>query len=118
MKGQIMKRYIFSCGVIISCLMTVACESFLEIEPPNSQMGRQAVFQDEGTALGALNGLYQTLFNGYAGGSAGSLTINVGLSADELRFVSNTGAANPYVELNENEISPDNSAISSLWTNM
>src|SRR5690606_34603358 len=99
-----------SMAVGLSCLtvLIAGCERFLEIDPPKSAISKEALFLDEGTAIGALKGVYRTIYSGFTGfasGNAGSVTINSALSADELLFINNFGLASPYEEISNNDIS-------------
>jgi len=101
-------------------LLLAGCERFLEIDPPNSKIGKESVFGNERTAEGALKGIYRTMgsgFNGFANGYTGSVSINGALSADELLFVNNYGLTSPYEEINSNNISPRNASVETLWSN-
>src|SRR5579871_73291 len=67
-------------------LMTVpGCRKYLEVPLPADQIAGSAVFQNDNTAAGALNGVYYRLAgNGYFDGNAG-LGCYTGLYGDELR---------------------------------
>ncbi len=101
-------------------LLLAGCEQFLEIDPPNSKIGKESVFANERTTEGALKGIYRTIgsgFNGFANGYTGSVSINGALSADELLFVNNYGLTSPYVDINSNNVSARNASVETLWSN-
>lgn len=110
------RKFITLCGLIVLGLWCGSCESFLELDPPNSKISREPLFSNEGTAEAALTGLYQTLFTGFASGSTGSVTVNAALAADELDITSLSGAPNAYEAINQNEITADNASIEELWS--
>lgn len=118
MKKNAIKR-IDAYGLLIVIMLLISgCGRFLEIEPPKSDVNSETVFKNPGTATAALLGLYQSMFSGFAGGGTGSVTVLAGLSADELVFHPLLPAQLDREEINQNNISPNNGAILSLWTNL
>ncbi len=114
-KHKVLKNY-FTVFLLLSCS---ACSRFLEIDPPKSQVYSETVFQNEGTAIGAVLGLYHGLSIGFAGSATGSVGVYAGMSADEIVFVSRSSF--PQVEreeINQNNISPSNGSVLTLWSSM
>jgi starch-binding outer membrane protein, SusD/RagB family len=70
---------------IFAMVLLMGCDSFVETDPPSSQLSSQAVFQDSRTANAALAGIYSSMRdNGVFSGSFGGLSYKLGLYADEL----------------------------------
>lgn len=80
---------------------------------PNDRITGVTVYNDDATALSALDGLYSQLFNtSFAAGGNQSVTFLAGLSSDD--FV----IASPFeemIEFAENEIFPSNTYNLNLW---
>lgn len=96
--------------------LLLGCARFLEIDPPTAQVNSETVFRNAGTATGALTGLYENIIAGFA---SGGISVYTGLSADELIF-NNTGISPQpdWEELNDNNLSPTNGQILSLWSRL
>lgn len=88
-----------------------SCDSYVDVELPNSQLTGSAVFEDATTANAALSGLYSKLRNGgmLAGGTG--MSYYLGLYADELDHYQTTSTNNFYT----NTLLAGESGISSLW---
>jgi hypothetical protein len=87
-----------------------SCKKFLEIGAPKDSIVQSQVFKNDGVATSVITGIYsQMALNGYASGNGGSISVLCGLTADE--FI----GYNATREFYENEISPANTTINSLW---
>ncbi|WP_338356953.1 RagB/SusD family nutrient uptake outer membrane protein [Yeosuana marina] len=99
---------------LVSCY---SCEEFVEVDPPNSRVVSNVVYQDENLATAAVDGIYHRLFNfsGFASGSVNSITVLTGISSDELDLY-NTLAFPEYPLFYDNAIAPDSSINLSIWS--
>ena len=100
-------------GVILS-LFLLSCVDFLEVEAPDHKIVTETVFSNDQTALSAMTGIYNELFNAsYIGGGSSSVSVLGALSADNLKPVKNSLTLQ---EFEQNELSPVNSLNLSLWS--
>lgn len=103
-----------SLGLILSCFL-ISCEDYLEVDTPDHRIVSETVFNDDNTALSAMNGIYNELFNShFSMGWENSVTVLGALSADDLKHTIETDYS--YSEFEHNEISPENIRNLSLWT--
>lgn len=110
---MIKTRYFLYTIALLGYFIIGSCESFVEVEPPNDRITRTTVFGDDQTALSALKGIYNQLFNtAYAAGGNRSVTFLAGLSGDDFTM---TTTSEEMEEFSENEISPSNSFNLDLW---
>lgn len=90
-----------------------ACEDFVQIEPPKTELINKTVFEDDQTAIAAINGIYTQMISinsGFASGDQSSITFLAGLSSDELNYFKtdlfasefNTNTLTPLNSINEN----------------
>jgi len=102
--------------MLILSLVSTGCSKFLEIDPPKSRMNKQTIFFNEGTAKGALTGLYAKIYE-FGNGYRNSVGVYAGLSADELTYLMIDNLAVSYAseEINQNRILPDNTNVKDLW---
>ncbi|MEO3402809.1 RagB/SusD family nutrient uptake outer membrane protein [Mucilaginibacter sp. CAU 1740] len=73
--------YIFYTTTII---YTASCKKFVEINPPSDQLTGANIYNDPGTAAGVLTSIYHQLSVGSFAAGGNSLSVDGGLSADEL----------------------------------
>ncbi|MBL7697128.1 MAG: RagB/SusD family nutrient uptake outer membrane protein [Chitinophagaceae bacterium] len=81
--------YTFGKSVVASAillLVVTGCKKAVTVEPPAGQLTGPIIFENEGTAVAALTGIYNRMINsiGFASGSFGSVSFVTGLTADEL----------------------------------
>ncbi|RRJ88052.1 RagB/SusD family nutrient uptake outer membrane protein [Flavobacterium macacae] len=82
------------CWLCLSALLFYGsgCDSFVEVEVPDSQLSTPLVFEDRSTATAALTEVYAKMReNGMLSGSSSGLSYSLGLYADELDFYASTG---------------------------
>ncbi|MEP6262848.1 MAG: RagB/SusD family nutrient uptake outer membrane protein [Gillisia sp.] len=101
--------------LVLSLLLIISCEDFVEIDAPPHRINGQEVFNDAETAQSAIRGVYNQLVRlDYSGGWQNSITALAGLSGDNL------GALRPsnitYLEFTQHEILPENSRNLGLWS--
>lgn len=112
-----MKRFtkIKHVTALVLCFILTSCEDYLEIEAPEDKMISETVFSDTGTAVSAMQGIYNQLASVFfSSGGPDSVTVLAGLSADELTPVRTNNL--PYVEFDQHEILPDNFRNFNLWS--
>jgi hypothetical protein len=104
-----------TCISISLCLILLlqSCADFVDVQLTGSKITEKAVFEDDNTAVSALNGLYYDLsssviYSGY-NDNIGRLA---GLSSDELH---DYGLNSDVVQFEDNEIDPGNSKIQIVW---
>lgn len=113
MKTKLYKN--ISLGLILACFL-ISCEDFLEVDAPHHKMGSEVVFDNDETAISAMNGIYNQLFtSNYINGSESSITILAGLSSDNLDGIRGDRDLVLH-EFDEHEILPDNTSNLSLWS--
>ena len=105
---------IFVCAIVL-----MSCEDYVEIDAPNNKIISASVFEDDETAISAVTGIYNELFNAnFSNGYISSVTVLAGMSSDIFQMRSATD--NRYGPFNQNEISPskspDASANYNLWS--
>ncbi|WP_418501825.1 RagB/SusD family nutrient uptake outer membrane protein [Flagellimonas sp.] len=101
-------------GIVGIWGLTMACNEFLEIDPPRTQLESVIVFSDDASAISAIRGIYSEMSrNGFSSGTSASMSALGGLSADELNnFTNNENTIAFYT----NSLQPSlNSVNSSFW---
>ncbi|MGS2738781.1 RagB/SusD family nutrient uptake outer membrane protein [Sinomicrobium sp. M5D2P17] len=103
-------------GILIFCFSIVGCKDFVDIELPNSMIVDEIVFENDETAISAVQGLYYGLFNAnnFASGGPNSVTVISGLVADEIE--SGFTTSDTDIEFNQNDITINNSGNGYLWS--
>jgi len=91
-------------SAILSILILTCCESFVEVDPPQTSLTGGVIFDRDATANSAIVSLYEKLVEtpGFASGD-GSISITTGLSSDELKDYSGKPA---QIALEINELTP------------
>ncbi len=114
MKNNLFVLLLTGCLFILS-----SCKSFLEVDPPKTQIEGDLIFNDDISASSAMAGVYRELYDGaasFAGGTNLGLVSLAGLSSDELY---NYPATDPLAfQFEQNSLTADNTNILSLWTSM
>ena len=103
--------------IIISllCLSLWACEDFVEIDPPNTIVTSEVVFDSDETALSAVKGIYNQLYpRAFSSGGENSVTVLAGLSAHTLTNLRVTNL--DYIEFKDHALMPDNIRNTALWS--
>ncbi|GHN02267.1 membrane protein [Cytophagales bacterium WSM2-2] len=113
-KKSLLSKRTWVYGSFVSILtMAVACESFVKIDPPKTQLINTVVFQSDATATSALTGIYSKMMEALAGSFA-NYKVNLcgGLSSDELKDYSNNVTQAGFYT---NSLLANNSNVQSLW---
>jgi hypothetical protein len=103
-------------GILLLCmlLLAVACDSFLEVELPESQQTKKSIFEDFQTADAALTSIYSKIRDtGLLTGSSFGLSNQLGCYADELTWFGSP--LNTTENFYTNNLLPTNSAVSEYW---
>ncbi|MFL5788876.1 MAG: RagB/SusD family nutrient uptake outer membrane protein [Flavisolibacter sp.] len=114
-KTMILNKYFSRLFCLVALAAIPSCRKFVNAGIPQTQTIRSAVFQDNATALSALQGLYSEMMNstGFASGSNSSVTLLAGSSADEFNeYTTNSDR----LQFNTNDLLPTNTLLeNSLW---
>lgn len=90
-----------------------ACGKFLNTDLDTTQVVSKDVFNDDGNAIAAVNGLYRTIAqSSLASGGGWGIPVLTGLSADELTSFSGDEI---YVTFEQNNIQPNGLLMPKLW---
>jgi len=110
-----MKTTIFKNLLAILSFWVVGCESYIEVETPQSQLTTPAVFEDIVTADAAISDIYAHMRElGMVSGTLGALSVLSSTYADEMQF---TAANMEILQFYNHTIVPSNSLITPLWKN-
>nr|WP_317632702.1 RagB/SusD family nutrient uptake outer membrane protein [uncultured Flavobacterium sp.] len=100
---------------MIGCISVIfSCSDFLDIDAPKDQVDTKVVFNDDNTAIAAMNSVYIGLLNeGFLGGNISSNVFLMSCYTDELIVTTSQDLDVRYFyELN---VQADNKAIRELW---
>lgn len=98
-------------GVLLS---TNSCEKLVAIDTPTDKLISEEVFRSEETAISAMNGIYNQLYQAsFSNGSRSSITVLSGLSSDNVQLL-NTNNLN-LLEFDEHEVTPENIENQEIW---
>jgi hypothetical protein len=104
-------------GVFLFCLVVLnACDNFVEVDLPKSQLNTSAVFQDRATANAAMINIYAKMRDaGIVSGNVSGISNQLGNYADELVYYGEISGTT--VNFYNNTILPFNGEIFSWWSN-
>jgi len=112
MKSKITIIKIFLALVII---LNSSCEDLVSIDVPTDKLVRSQVFDSEQTAISALTGIYNELYqSSFSNGSRNSISVVSGLSSDNIRNINTSNLER--MEFEEHQIYPENSYNLELWS--
>lgn len=103
-------------GVLVySMLLLSACDNFVDVDLPSSQLTASAVFQDKATANAAMVSIYAKMRDtGILSGNLSGLSNQMGTYADELVYYGDiSGTTRDFYN---NTILPSNGEISNWWS--
>lgn len=90
-----------------------ACESFTEVDLPQSQLTGEAVYNDVATATAALSDIYGRMReSGLVSGNGQGLSALMASYSDELVVYNSSSAAAPYYN---HTVSATNSSVANFW---
>jgi starch-binding outer membrane protein, SusD/RagB family len=100
--------------LLITTILTSACEKLVEVDAPTNQIGTDQVFEDLQTANSALEYLYAKLRTQsvISGGSNYGASVLLESYADNLDYY---GSNQYLLEVNQDQIQETNTFISSIW---
>lgn len=108
-------RKISAVCFFVLVLTLPACDGFLDVGVPRTQLVSATAFDNEGTARSALLAIYSEMMSvqqGFASGGSFSMSVLAGLSADELAV----RAAQDRVDFQENNLVAANDIVrASVW---
>ncbi|WP_246937628.1 RagB/SusD family nutrient uptake outer membrane protein [Gelidibacter sp. F63206] len=100
--------------LIVMSLIFISCDDFLEVDPNSSQLDAVLIFENDNTALAALEALYYELENnGFASGNTSSVSYLGNILADDAQEYNN---ANERVNFYRNDIPADSDHNFYLWS--
>ncbi len=99
--------------IIQSCFLN-SCDSFVEVDLPNSQLTSSAVFEDKATANAAMVDIYNKIRNnGLLTGTSSGISNQLGNYTDELTCYGTTASVS--IDFYNNALVATNSNISGIW---
>lgn len=102
--------------LIFFAFIPSGCESFVDVDLPNSQLTASSVFEEKASANAAMTSIYAKMRDtGLFTGSTTGLSNLLGNYADELTFYANTQEGTAFFY--NNAVIASNSAVKSLWNN-
>lgn len=102
------KILVFS--LFISALTLISCKKFLDAKPPKTELTGITIFNNDGTATGALTSIYSQMEND---GFIYNLIRQTGLSSDEFVNYDNTTGG---IDLAFNNLTPENAITLGTWS--
>lgn len=98
--------------LLVLCFTLAACDSFVEVDLPASQLTAKTVFEDAGTANAAMAGLYSKMRDGgLLTGNSNGVSCNLGLYADEFDYYYQYSVSNFYT----NSLFPGDLGVNDIW---
>ncbi len=108
-------RLIIRTFILLLLSLNFSCEDQVSIDAPTDKLVRSEVFSNDQTAISAMNGIYNELYQAdFSSGSRSSVTVLAGLSSDNVQYL-NSGN-NTMMEFQDHEIAPVNTGNLELWS--
>ncbi|MBO9631570.1 MAG: RagB/SusD family nutrient uptake outer membrane protein [Chitinophagaceae bacterium] len=90
-----------------------SCQKLVEVDAPKNAISDKTVFENDGTAIAVMNGIYSKM-NKMENGSTSSVTLYAALSADELALY--PGSPDPKIPAYyKNDLNYNNITSGSIW---
>lgn len=109
--------YLKETKLLLMVFLTItlcSCDSFVDVELPNSQLTTPAVFEDMATANAAMTSIYSSMRDrGMLTGAPSGLSQQLGNYADELDFYGYSQSSTNYYYMNA--LTPSLRDINALW---
>lgn len=103
---------LFQMVLLVTCI--TSCDSFVEVELPESQLTTSTVFEDRATAEAALTDIYSKMRDqGLLSGTSSGLSNQLGNLTDELTCYGSPG--DPALYFYFNTLLPSNTSITDFW---
>lgn len=116
MKNITKRTVVFLITTVIGLILFMSCESFVEIEVPDSQLTAENVFKDKATAQAALANIYIKMQNNVlVTGNFNGISNLLGNYGDELNYYGIDGQREEAFY--KNVVLPSNSTVSEVWNN-
>src|SRR5690554_3339204 len=98
---------------LLFLVVLISCDDFLEVAPNISELDIELIFENDNTAIAALEALYHELqFNGFASGNMQSVTfLGNTLSDDAVEHVVTNDRYDFYI----NTLRADNGTNNNTW---
>lgn len=99
-------------GILISVMPS--CKKFVEVDPPIDQLNSKLIFDNDNTAISAINGIYSNMqvIQGQIANSA--MTLYMGVYSDEMTYY--TAGSMDGFALNTISLSDQNTIEYNFWT--
>lgn len=106
----------YNLGLAAALLCCTACDNFVEVGLPPSQMTSETVFSETSSADAAMSDVYSKLRDqGIINGGIDGMSSQLGSYADELRFYGNSSATGSYFY--NNSLLPTTRTVGDWWKN-
>jgi hypothetical protein len=97
---------------VFTLFLVSACDSFVDVDLPSSQLTKEVVFEDMTTATAALSGLYANIRNsGVLAGTATGASCYLGQYADEFEYYQQDAVSAFY----NNSLFASESGVGDIW---
>ena len=108
------KKAVFLMILAIQSCFLNSCDSFVEVDLPNSQLTSPSVFEEKATANAVMVDIYNKIRdNGLLTGTSSGISNQLGNYADDLRCYGSTGSIS--IDFYNNALVASNSNISGVW---
>src|SRR5690606_30675981 len=111
---MVTRKYTLAFVILLQCF---ACDDFINVGVPQTELVNSSVFEDRSTAEAAVVDLYLAIRDGFGGGSKTSISGLTSLSSDELNFFG-TNAVSQYQQFNNNSLTATNGFVEALWSDI
>lgn len=101
-------------------LCNFSCSEFIEIDPPRTDLVREAVFANDATTIAAISNVYFQMQSGnFAGGALRGISFICALSSDEmLNYNTSSFFAQNLNQFNQNSLLANNSFNADFWSEL
>ena len=108
-------RIIIQTFILLLLSLNFSCEDQVSIDAPTDKLVRTEVFSNDQTAISAMNGIYNELYQAdFSSGSRSSVTVLAGLSSDNVQYFNRVNLN--MREFQDHEIAPTNPGNLELWS--
>ncbi|WP_034888801.1 RagB/SusD family nutrient uptake outer membrane protein [Gillisia sp. Hel_I_29] len=108
-------RIIIQTFILLLLSFNFSCEDQVSIDAPTDKLVRTEVFSNDQTAISAMNGIYNELYQAdFSSGSRSSVTVLAGLSSDNVQYFNSVNLN--MMEFQDHEIAPTNPGNLDLWS--
>lgn len=110
-----MKRNSLKYIVMLTVVLIIGCDGFLDVDIPKDQLNTQKVFTDDRTATSALTNVYSNMRKaGFLSGSANGVGYLLGSYTDETEAMA--AESNDFKSFYDGTVTGNNAAVAGLWT--